>query len=65
MNQLLSGVSRARPRAPEKPPGEKLRYAGELFESLYDPAKTKHFIERLERLQDGLGDINDVRVGAT
>ena len=42
---------------------KKLRYAAELLESLYDPAKTQHFVERLERLQDDLGEINDVRVG--
>ena len=42
---------------------KKLRYAAELLESLYDPAKTQRFIKRLERLQDNLGDINDVRVG--
>ena len=42
---------------------KKWRYAAELLMSLYDPAKTEHFSERLERLQDGLGEINDVRVG--
>jgi triphosphatase len=42
---------------------KKLRYAAELLGSLYDPAETQHFVKRLERLQDDLGDINDVRVG--
>jgi triphosphatase len=42
---------------------KKLRYAAELLGSLYDPANTRHFVQRLERLQDSLGDINDVRVG--
>jgi CHAD domain-containing protein len=42
---------------------KKLRYAAELFESLYDPVETQHFIKWLERLQDDLGGINDVRVG--
>jgi PPK2 family polyphosphate:nucleotide phosphotransferase len=42
---------------------KKLRYAAELLEGLYDPAETQQFVQRLERLQDDLGDINDVRVG--
>lgn len=42
---------------------KKLRYAAELLGSLYDPAETKRFILRVKRLQDDLGDINDVRVG--
>jgi CHAD domain-containing protein len=42
---------------------KKFRYAAELLGSLYDPAETQHFVKRLVRLQDDLGDINDVRVG--
>jgi triphosphatase len=42
---------------------KKLRYASELLGSLYDPAETRQFIGRVKRLQDDLGDINDVRVG--
>jgi len=42
---------------------KKLRYACELLAVLYDPAESKQFIQRLKRLQDDLGDINDVRVG--
>jgi triphosphatase len=42
---------------------KKLRYTSEAFESLYDPAETEDFIKRLKRLQDDLGDANDVRVG--
>jgi len=42
---------------------KKWRYAAELLESLYDRAATERFTERLRRLQDGLGEINDVRVG--
>jgi CHAD domain-containing protein len=42
---------------------KKLRYAAELLGSLYDPAATKQFVQRLKRLQDDLGNINDVRVG--
>jgi triphosphatase len=42
---------------------KKLRYAAELLGGLYDPAETKQFIQRLKRLQDDLGNINDVRVG--
>jgi inorganic triphosphatase YgiF len=41
---------------------KKLRYAAELFGSLYDAGATKQFIQRLKRLQDDLGDANDVRV---
>lgn len=42
---------------------KKLRYAVELLGSLYDPSETRHFVQRLKRLQDDLGEINDVRVG--
>jgi triphosphatase len=42
---------------------KKLRYATELLGGLYDPGETRHFVQRLKRLQDDLGDINDVRVG--
>jgi triphosphatase len=41
---------------------KKLRYAAELFGSLYDPVETRRFIQRLKRLQDDLGDVNDLRV---
>jgi triphosphatase len=42
---------------------KKLRYTTELLASLYDAGETRHFVQRLKRLQDDLGDINDVRVG--
>ena len=42
---------------------KKLRYAAEVLGSLYDPAKTSQFNQRVKRLQDDLGYINDVRVG--
>jgi CHAD domain-containing protein len=42
---------------------KKLRYAAELLGSLYDPAETGQFNQRIKRLQDDLGDINDLRVG--
>lgn len=42
---------------------KKLRYSTELLGSLYDPAETRQFVQRLKRLQDDLGDINDVRAG--
>jgi CHAD domain-containing protein len=42
---------------------KKLRYASELLGSLYEPAEARQFIERVKRLQDDLGEINDVRVG--
>ena len=41
---------------------KKLRYAAELFAGLYDAAAARQFIQRLKRLQDDLGDANDVRV---
>lgn len=42
---------------------KKLRYTSEAFASLYDPDETEDFAKRLKRLQDDLGDANDVRVG--
>ncbi len=42
---------------------KKLRYAAEAFGGVYDPLATHPFIQRLKRLQDDLGDANDVRVG--
>jgi triphosphatase len=41
---------------------KKLRYASEMLGSLYDAAETRVFIQRLKRLQDDLGDANDVSV---
>jgi triphosphatase len=45
---------------------KKLRYATEFFSSLYmgKPAvkRRKQFLPALERLQDGLGDLNDIAV---
>lgn len=47
---------------------KKLRYAGEFFASLYrDKASAKHrqaFAKTLERLQDSLGELNDMAVAA-
>ncbi|HXC26991.1 MAG TPA: CYTH and CHAD domain-containing protein [Stellaceae bacterium] len=42
---------------------KKLRYAAELFAPLYGAPEAKQFIQLLKRLQDDLGDANDVRVG--
>jgi len=42
---------------------KKLRYATELLSSLYAPEETRRFVQRLKRLQDDLGEINDVRTG--
>ncbi|HTV88477.1 MAG TPA: CYTH and CHAD domain-containing protein [Stellaceae bacterium] len=56
----------------EQPPAErhrlrialkKLRYAAEMLGCLYEPEKVAGFTKRLKRLQDDLGDANDVRVG--
>jgi CHAD domain-containing protein len=41
---------------------KKLRYTTELFAPLYGAGEAKHFIQRLKKLQDDLGDANDVRV---
>jgi inorganic triphosphatase YgiF len=42
---------------------KQLRYTAELLSSLYDATKARQFIHRLKRLQDDLGDANDVRAG--
>jgi inorganic triphosphatase YgiF len=42
---------------------KKLRYTTEVLAALYPPAAVERFTKRLKRLQDGLGDANDVRVG--
>ena len=41
---------------------KRMRYAAELLGGLYDAAETRRFVQRLKRLQDDLGDANDVRV---
>lgn len=41
---------------------KKLRYALELLAALYDGADVEGFGKRLKRLQDDLGDANDLRV---
>jgi triphosphatase len=42
---------------------KKLRYASEVLAALYREAEVERFISRLKRLQDDLGEANDVRVG--
>ncbi|HYM74313.1 MAG TPA: CHAD domain-containing protein [Stellaceae bacterium] len=42
---------------------KKLRYAVEAFGELYDRAEIHLFVQRLKRLQDELGDANDLRIG--
>lgn len=39
---------------------KKLRYTGEFFRSLFDPALAKQYLGRLSSLQDVLGHLNDV-----
>jgi CHAD domain-containing protein len=39
---------------------KKLRYAADCFRSLYDARATSKYFKRLTRLQDGLGQLNDV-----
>jgi inorganic triphosphatase YgiF len=41
---------------------KKLRYASEALATLYDSDKVRPFVRRLKQLQDGLGEISDVRV---
>ena len=45
---------------------KKLRYAGEFFSALFTSKRAckrrKHFLLELERLQDALGDLNDIAV---
>jgi len=44
---------------------KRLRYVVDFFSSLYDAKKVKGFIKHLQRLQDGLGYMNDVAVAQT
>jgi CHAD domain-containing protein len=41
---------------------KKLRYLLEFFRSLYPPADVTEVVQALKRLQDNLGEINDLRV---
>lgn len=41
---------------------KKLRYASELLSALYEPDNVGRFTKRLKKLQNHLGDVNDVRV---
>jgi inorganic triphosphatase YgiF len=41
---------------------KKLRYLLEFFASLFHPEMRNNLIEQLKRLQDNLGDFNDLRV---
>jgi len=41
---------------------KKLRYLMEFFASLFQPETINNLIEQLKRLQDNLGDFNDLRV---
>jgi triphosphatase len=41
---------------------KKLRYTAEFFVPFFDPADTRKFLERLARMQDVLGAVNDVAV---
>jgi triphosphatase len=42
---------------------KKLRYAAEMLGGLYTRGPVVHFTKQLKRLQDDLGEANDVRVG--
>lgn len=41
---------------------KKLRYAAEFFTSLYHPGRSRAFTQRLARVQDRLGVLNDIAV---
>jgi CHAD domain-containing protein len=41
---------------------KKLRYLLELFHSLYDSQQVEHLVRKLKRIQDTLGDYNDLEV---
>jgi triphosphatase len=42
---------------------KKLRYTAELFAGLYAAGETKPFVQALKRLQDKLGEANDLQTG--
>jgi len=42
--------------------GKKLRYLLEFFRSFYDEAEMERFLKQMKRLQDNLGDFNDLSV---
>jgi len=42
---------------------KRLRYACEPFAALYGQARARRYLERLESLQDILGELNDIAVG--
>lgn len=42
---------------------KRLRYACEPFAELFGRGRTRRYLERLEALQDTLGDLNDIAVG--
>lgn len=42
---------------------KRLRYACEPLATLYSHAKTRRYVDRLEALQDVLGELNDIAVG--
>lgn len=42
---------------------KKLRYTAEMLSGLFEPEAVEQFIKPLKRLQDELGDANDVHVG--
>lgn len=41
---------------------KKLRYSAEVFTSLFDPVKAKHYLSAMSALQDTLGRLNDIAV---
>ena len=62
-------LKRGRKIAPESPPralhrlrieGKKLRYLLEFYASLFPPREIRSAVKQLKRLQDNLGDFNDL-----
>lgn len=42
---------------------KKLRYAGDALAVLYDPGEVRAYLKRVKRLQNDLGEANDLRIG--
>ena len=67
-HQIIKAGNRITPASPDEKlhklriNGKKLRYLLEFFASLYPPAEMKRLISRLKKLQDNLGEFNDLSV---
>lgn len=67
-HQIVKAGNRITLRSPDKElhklriNGKKLRYLLEFFASLYPPGEMKRLISQLKKLQDNLGEFNDLSV---